>query len=62
MRVHHATDETVVAGYEEWQWLEDQETARHSTAVFGRVPEGSDTLRWMHVHETWLPGKSPSGS
>ena len=57
--VHHVTPSVVVAGYEEWQWLEDLQTARRSTAVFARAPDGSANLQWVHVHETWLPGKAP---
>lgn len=57
--LQHVTANVVVAGYEEWQWLEDRQTARISTAVFGREPAESMDLRWIRVHETWLPGKSP---
>lgn len=56
--LHHVTATGVVAGYEEWQWIGERQTARQSTAVFARAPRGSTNLQWVHVHETWLPDVS----
>jgi hypothetical protein len=42
--------------YEEWQSARLQ-TARLSTVLF-RTVENEDRVRWVHVHETWLPGMS----
>ena len=51
----HVDERTVVATYEEWQHLDGEDRGRLSTVVFQRVPANSTTLRWLHVHETWLP-------
>lgn len=51
----HVCEETVIATYQEWQHLEGRDQGRQSTVIFERCgPEGID-LRWLHVHETWLP-------
>lgn len=41
--------------YEEWQTLEGAVRRRASTAVLARRADAPDGLRWLHVHETWLP-------
>ena len=49
--------------YEEWQrsGSPEQETARVSTAFLQESEGcGPNNLLWIHVHETWMPGKSPS--
>lgn len=55
VRLVHATAETAVATYEEWQFQEgdgaDSATSRVSTVLFER----GERLTWLHVHETWLP-------
>ena len=55
VRLKYLTETTVVATYEEWQRntreAAETGTGRPSTVVFDR--DGS--LRWRHVHETWLP-------
>jgi len=43
------TAETIIATYEEWQRRGGEERGRLSTVVF------DSSLRWQHVHETWLP-------
>mmetsp|Transcript_33059 Transcript_33059/g.97537 ORF Transcript_33059/g.97537 Transcript_33059/m.97537 type:complete len:149 (+) Transcript_33059:67-513(+) len=48
--------------YEEWQrsGSPEVETARVSTAFFRESGEtGPSNLMWVHVHETWMPGKAP---
>ena len=61
---------TVLATYEEWQTVGvgGTETARRVSAWFRVVvpPLDNDAatrplllLKWLHVHETWLPGKGP---
>lgn len=41
-------------------------TTRISTALFREKPDENDTsnsgLEWIHVHETWLPDTTPTGS
>lgn len=51
----HVGEHTVVVTYEEWQTLDGRETGRISTAVFERNPGMPNRVRWLAVHETWLP-------
>jgi hypothetical protein len=51
----HVDDGVVIATYEEWQTLGGKEQGRFSTAVFERNPGMPNRVRWLHVHETWLP-------
>ena len=55
VRLVHVSETALVATYEEWQRDSRDESAggsgRLSTVVFDR--RGS--LKWRHVHETWLP-------
>lgn len=55
VRVRFASDDLVLATYEEWQRnakaSQPPNNARISTALF----RTSELLRWLHVHETWLP-------
>ena len=58
--------------YEEWQFTggsgssssgdsssedKETETARISTVLFRDSKEGYNGVQWVHVHETWMPGK-----
>lgn len=52
VQVRHQFGDVIVATYQEWQESSADTTGRLSTVVFRR--EGSK-LRWLHVHETWLP-------
>ena len=55
----HVEEHTVVVTYEEWQVLDGAERGRISTAVFERNPAMPNRVRWLHVHETWLPTAAP---
>lgn len=48
------TDELLVATYIEHHQLRDGVNHRLATVVFRIDPEGSNGLRWLRVHETWL--------
>lgn len=50
---------TCVMTYEEWHRTLNVTTARLCTVVFRKVKGGYNGLEWVHVHETWLPGKAP---
>jgi hypothetical protein len=56
----------VVASYEEWQRAARKslppDNGRAATVVF-RVTDGPEGpgLRWLHVHETWLPADVMAG-
>ena len=46
--------------YEEWQRINNKETARISTVMFQDDPSSPhNQLKWLHVHETWLPEGGP---
>jgi hypothetical protein len=40
--------------YEEWQQTEQGNNARLSSVLFEHA-SSHNALRWIHVHETWLP-------
>lgn len=55
---------TYLCCYEEWQTIGKIETARIVSAWFREEEDDSSSsssskLIWLHVHETWLPGKAP---
>lgn len=59
-RVVHNVGDAVVATYVEWQSLAGADPrARISTAVFEPDRDAPGGLRWIHVHETWLPQPTP---
>ncbi len=53
-------DHAVVV-YEEWHRRRGATSARLSTALFRRDEAAPSGVRWLHVHETWLPGLAPEG-
>lgn len=54
--VRRMTDDHILATYEEWQRnatvTATGNNGRFSTVLLTR----SEPFRWLHVHETWLPG------
>ncbi len=54
----HIDNEIVVVTYEEWQDLHGERKGRYSTAIFERNPGMPNRVRWLHVHETWLPERA----
>lgn len=55
VRLKHVAGTTVVATYEEWQRNSGNEPGRGSGRFSTVVMERVDSLKWLHVHETWLP-------
>lgn len=56
------SDGMYLVRYEEWQRIGNnpiQETGRISTALLREEDGGPNNLTWIHVHETWMPGKGP---
>ncbi|MFQ5529088.1 MAG: hypothetical protein ACE5FP_01940, partial [Gemmatimonadota bacterium] len=52
--IRHVVGDQILATYEEWQrnpLAAPSENARVATVVF----RNEQPLRWLHVHETWLP-------
>ena len=41
--------------YEEWQTTPTNSNARQSTVLFEHDWGAPNGLRWVHVHETWMP-------
>jgi DNA polymerase (family X) len=53
LHLHYQARGIIICGYREWQRQgNDTARGRRSTAVF---EDHGDQLRWLHVHETWLP-------
>ena len=52
---------TFVANYEEWQKnaknSKPANNGRVSTAVFVADSSAPNGVKWVHIHETWLPAK-----
>jgi hypothetical protein len=48
-----------VGTYEEWQTIDGELTGRISSAVMAIDRSAPNGLRWMHLHETWLPDARP---
>lgn len=55
VRLVHVTETTIVATYEEWQRNSREESARGSGRLSTVVFDRRGSLKWRHVHETWLP-------
>ena len=55
VQVRRVFDGHILATYEEWQRnalaSEPPDNARLATVLF----EDANPLRWLHVHETWMP-------
>lgn len=54
-RVVFESDTVVVAEYVEQHQLAQRTNARRATVVFTRDADAPNGLRWLRVHETWLP-------
>ena len=60
-RCRWAEGDHAVVIYEEWHRRRGVESARLSTALFRRAEATPNGVMWLHVHETWLPGRAPEG-
>jgi len=62
VETHHDANGIVIATYQEWQRnatsYKPPDNGRLSTAAFKRDPGAPNGLRWLHVHETWLPAEA----
>ena len=59
VKVHRVLNDFVLATYEEWQRSTSASTSSNSARISSVVFHGTRTLRWLHVHETWLPDARP---
>jgi len=55
VRIVKATETTVIATYEEWQENEREEPGSASARISTVAMTRGEVLKWLHVHETWLP-------
>jgi len=60
-RCRWAEGDHAVVTYGEWHRRRGAESARLSTALFRRAEGTPSGVVWLHVHETWLPGRAPDG-
>ena len=49
-----SSGERLTAGYEEWQQVDGVRTARRSTVLFVVDFNATNSLRWLHLQETWM--------
>ena len=59
--VLHDLGEWAVVNYEEWHVLDGEASARLATVLYRRREGAPNGVEWVHVHETWLPGRVPTG-
>lgn len=55
IEVRRILPDTILVSYEEWQEVKDEKKGRISSAWLQPAEDAPEGLRWMHVHETWLP-------
>ena len=55
----HEWDDHCLVTYEEWQIDRGVTSGRLSSALLRAAPDLEEGVRWLSVHETWLPGKGP---
>ena len=60
--VRPLTEELALVTYEEWQTRTGTTKGRLSTAILQRDPEAPNGVRWLHVHETWLPERNEASA
>ncbi len=56
--LRHAHADLVLLTYVETQRTPDKETARLSTVLMRQREATPNGVQWLHVHETWQPGKA----
>jgi len=55
IKIRFESKDICIMNYEEWQ-TSVEKTARISTVIF-RKSLNSNKNNWLHLHETWYPGK-----
>ncbi|MEM8995687.1 MAG: DUF4440 domain-containing protein [Acidobacteriota bacterium] len=55
-------DDVAIVNYEEWQEIGNRRTGRVSSALLQRDEAAPGGVRWLHLHETWLPGTRVEGA
>ncbi len=57
LRVQAVVEGVYRVTYEEWQQGGNEDGGRISTAILRENTEAPNGVEWVHVHETWLPGR-----
>lgn len=57
-RCHFQFGDQALVSYEEWQSNGATRTGRLSTALLQLDATAPAGIRWLHVHETWLPSQA----
>ncbi|MEM8742256.1 MAG: hypothetical protein AAGE13_12290 [Pseudomonadota bacterium] len=65
IRVENAAAREIAPGlalatYEEWHERGEEMSARLTSVLMRAAPDAPGGVVWLHVHETWLPGRAPS--
>jgi len=55
VQVHRVLDSHILATYEEWQRNALASKPPKSARIASVIFEQSESLKWLHIHETWLP-------
>lgn len=55
VKVHKVLDSHILATYEEWQRSALFSTPPDNARIASVIFKQAQSLRWLHVHETWLP-------
>ena len=53
--IRRTWDNLVLVTYEEWQRDALASTPKDNGRITSALLQNGDRLRWLHVHETWLP-------
>lgn len=53
--MRHEFGDLAIVNYEEWQEIGNSRTGRVSTATLQRDESAPSGIKWLHLHETWLP-------
>lgn len=60
VKVHQILSGLIVATYEEWQRGAQDPMFANSARISTVVLDQTRSLRWLHVHESWLPAEVAS--
>jgi hypothetical protein len=58
IKIHRVLDRYILATYEEWQRNALASTPPDNARVATVLFENSVPLRWLHIHETWMPASA----
>ena len=41
--------------YQEWEEIEGEKKGRLTSAIFRKEEQAANGVKWLHVHEVWIP-------